>query len=55
MTSTELKVHYVLGLNAKKQPIAEADDVPVECGVMVATSSGLEIVRVAPKLEWPND
>jgi len=43
------QVYYVLGLNAKGQPIAEADEVPAECGVMVATSSGLEIVRVAPK------
>jgi hypothetical protein len=43
------QVYYVLGLNAKGQTIAEADEVPAECGVMVATNSGLEIVRVAPK------
>jgi hypothetical protein len=38
-----------LGLNTKEKPIAEADEVPAECGVMVATGTGLEIVRVAPK------
>lgn len=43
------QVYYVLGPTAKGQPIAEAEDVPVECGVIVATSSGLEIVRMAPK------
>ncbi|MFC7462609.1 hypothetical protein [Hydrogenophaga defluvii] len=43
------QVYYVLGLNAKGHPIAEADEVPTECGVKEATSSGLEIVRVAPK------
>lgn len=43
------QVYYVLGRNAKGQPIADADDVPVECGVMVATNSRLEIVRVAPR------
>jgi hypothetical protein len=43
------QVYYVLGLNAKGQPIAEADEVPNECGVMVTTTDGPEIVRVAPK------
>lgn len=43
------QVYYVLGLNAKGQPIAEADEVPAECGVIVAATNGLEIVRVAPK------
>jgi hypothetical protein len=43
------QVYYVLGLNGKGQPIGEADEVPAECGVVVATSMGLEIVRVAPK------
>ncbi|HEX5355984.1 MAG TPA: hypothetical protein VFW93_07190 [Aquabacterium sp.] len=43
------QVYYVLGRNAKGQSIADADEVPTECGVMVATSSGLELVRVAPK------
>ncbi len=43
------QVYYVLGLNAKGQAIAEADEVPTECGVIVATGVGLEVVRVAPK------
>ena len=43
------QVYYVLGLNAKGQPIAEADEVPAECGVMVATMAGLDMLRVAPK------
>jgi len=43
------QVYYVLGLNVKEQPIADADEVPDECGVMVATTTGGEIVRVAPK------
>ena len=43
------QVYYVLGLNAKGQPIAEPEEVPAACGVMVATNNGLEIVRVAPK------
>lgn len=43
------QVYYVLGLNAKGQPIAQADEVPAECGVIVAATNGLEIVRVAPK------
>ena len=45
------QVYYVLGLNAKGQPIAEADEVPAECGVIVVATNGLEIVRVAPK-QW---
>ena len=43
------QVYYVLGVNAKGQPIAEADEVPAECGVKVATAAGLEILRVSPK------
>lgn len=43
------QVYYVLGLSTKGQPIAEADELPTESGVIVATSMGLEIVRVAPK------
>ena len=43
------QVYYVLGLSAKGQPIAEADEVPAECGVIVAATTGGEIVRVAPK------
>lgn len=43
------QVYYVLGLNAKGQPIAEAGEVPSECGVMVVIDRRLEVVRVAPK------
>ncbi len=46
------QVYYVLGLNAKGQVIAEPDEVPTECGVMVAAGAGLEIVRVAPKQQF---
>jgi hypothetical protein len=40
---------YVLGCNAKGEPIAEPDEVPLECGVMVCRACVLEVVRVAPK------
>ena len=43
------QVYYVLGRNTEGQPIAEANEVPVECGVMVTVGAALEIVRVAPK------
>ena len=43
------QVYYVLGRNSKGQPIAEAEEVPAECGVMVASGAGLEVIRVAPK------
>ncbi len=43
------QVYYVLARNPKGHPIAEADEVPAECGVMVATDAELEIVRIAPK------
>ena len=41
---------YVLGCDRKGNPIAQADEVPVECGVLVAQPGGrFEVVRVAPK------
>lgn len=43
------QVYYVLGRNAKGQPIAEADEVPAECGVIMVTTPGLEIMRLAPR------
>jgi hypothetical protein len=43
------QVYYVLGLNAKGNPIAEPHEIPAECGVMVATKAGAEIVRPAPR------
>jgi hypothetical protein len=41
------KLYYVLGLNAKGQPIAQPEDIPIECGVMVATGSVIETLRPA--------
>ena len=40
---------YVLGCNAKGNPIAQADEIPLECGVMVQTTDKLEVLRPAPK------
>lgn len=41
---------YVLGCDAKGRAIAQADEVPPECGVLLADSGGrLELVRAAPK------
>jgi len=39
----------VLGCNAKGQPIGEADDVPPECGVLIALPDGLHVARNAAK------
>ena len=39
----------MLGCNALGKPIADADEVPMECGVMVSWERGLEVVRAAPK------
>ena len=40
---------YVLGRDAKGRPIAEADEVPPECGVMIASGHQLEVARPAPR------
>jgi hypothetical protein len=40
---------YVLGCDAKGKPIAEADEIPVECGVMVSQEGKLNVIRAAPK------
>jgi hypothetical protein len=40
---------YVLGRDAKGRPIAEADEVPAECGVIIANGSQLEVARPAPR------
>ncbi|UUZ63499.1 hypothetical protein LP414_30185 [Polaromonas sp. P1(28)-13] len=40
---------YVLGCDAKGRPIAAADEVPLECGVMVQESNRLAVVRAAPR------
>ncbi len=40
---------YVLGCDRKGQPIAQAEEIPVECGVMVLQNERLEVIRTAPK------
>lgn len=45
---------YVLGCGAKEKPIAEPDEIPIECGVMVMQHNQLEVARMAPKREAKN-
>jgi hypothetical protein len=40
---------YVLGQTAKGQPIAQADEVPQECGVMHCEGGRLVVARPAPR------
>ncbi len=40
---------YVLGCDAKGRCIAEADEVPTECGVLVVENSRLVVARAAPR------
>ncbi len=40
---------YVLGCDAKGRPIASADEVPVECGVMLFENQRLVVARAAPR------
>ena len=40
---------YVLGCDRKGKPIAETDEIPVECGVMVMQGERLDVMRNAPK------
>ncbi|WP_298580728.1 hypothetical protein [uncultured Luteimonas sp.] len=40
---------YVLGLDARGRAIGSADDVPPECGVMVATGDRCLVLRAAPR------
>jgi len=40
---------YVLGCDAKGRCIAEPDEVPAECGVMVVESNRLAVARAAPR------
>jgi hypothetical protein len=40
---------YVLGTDAKGRPIADADEVPPECGVMLTEGSRLVVARAAPR------
>jgi hypothetical protein len=36
---------YVLGCDATGKPIAEAEEIPVECGVMVSQDDKLNVIR----------
>lgn len=40
---------YVLGRDAKGRPIATADEVPAECGVMFVEGDRLVVARAAPR------
>ncbi len=40
---------YVLGSGPKGKPIAEPDEIPNECGVMIMHDNQLEVARLAPK------
>jgi hypothetical protein len=40
---------YVLGCDAKGGPIGEPDEVPAECGVLVAEQGRLTVARAAPR------
>lgn len=42
---------YVLGRTAKGKPIAEPEEVPLECGVMLQCGDRFEVLRTAPKRE----
>ena len=40
---------YVLAIDSKGKPIAKPEEVPDECGVMLADGERLEVIRNAPK------
>ncbi|MES2980271.1 MAG: hypothetical protein V4731_17765 [Pseudomonadota bacterium] len=40
---------YVLGYDQRGRPIADADEIPVECGVMFFDGQNLSVSRAAPK------
>lgn len=40
---------YVIGCNAKGKPIAEPEEIPVECGVLLSQEGRLNVLRGAPK------
>jgi len=44
---------YVLGLDAKGRPVGGPEDVPPECGVMVAREGRLDVLREAPRRAMP--
>jgi hypothetical protein len=42
---------YVLGCDARGRPIADPDEVPAECGVLLVQQGRLELARAAPRRE----
>ena len=40
---------YVLGCDARGRPIAQPDEVPAECGVMMVEGTRLRVARAAPR------
>lgn len=40
---------YVLGCDARGRPIGEPDEVPAECGVMLAEGTRMVVARAAPR------
>ena len=45
---------YVLGRDSRGYPIGKANEIPLECGVMVVQSGRLEVTRNAPKRAVPD-
>jgi hypothetical protein len=45
---------YVLGRDSKGRPIGHADEIPRECGVMIAECDRLVVARNAPKRAVPD-
>ena len=44
---------YVLGRDAKDRPIASANEIPVECGVLIDCGEHLEVARAAQRRSVP--
>jgi len=44
---------YVLGCDRSGHPIAQANEIPLACGVMVFQGNQLEVLRTAPKRSAP--
>ncbi len=40
---------YVLGCDGRGRDIARADEIPLECGVMLCEDQRLSVLRAAPK------
>jgi hypothetical protein len=46
-------VWYVLGRDARGRAIGGADDVPIECGVLLEAADGWQVLREAPRRAVP--